>query len=249
MNDRYVPRNLIPTDRHLMDIEWAKKTYRYARLFDLNQYPSMFWNDNSQLVQWISFAYKIQDELRHLGKLAAEKRIVQYFKDYHITMVSDNTMFPKNFDDVFSIIADTTWYENNIEFKRNLIYMVGYGIFRKGYNMWAKTLECEWLRKHSITLKHISLDGHEITSGKERCGKGFVYSNITMRASNYLNEKVITIMKTNHQEFICVRKKGEPIYNYRKMTFQHFDGYLVTFDNHMEKHLPDLILQKRKIKK
>ena len=247
--ERYVPKDLIPVDRRLMDDEWAKQTFRYAHLFDINTFKSKSWENEEQLVKWIEFAYNMQDELRYLGKLGAEKRVLQYFKDYNITMVNDTMMHPKNFDDIFSIIADKEWYRKNIDFKRNLIHMVGYGIFRKGYNMWAKNIECEWLHKYNITLKHMGMDGCNIVRGSKRIGKGFVYSNITMRASNYLNEMISRVMKSNHNEFICVRKKGEPLYTYTKKTFQHFDGYLVTVDPKLDEHLPNTTLKKRKIKK
>ena len=247
--ERYVPKDLIPVDRKLMDDEWAKQTYRYAHLFDLNQFKSKSWERDEQLVEWIEFAYNMQDELRHLGKIGAEKRVLQYFKDYNITMINDTMMHPTNYDDIFSIIADKEWYQTNIDFKRNLIHMVGYGIFRKGYNMWAKNIECEWLHKYNITLKHMGMDGQDIVIGSKRSGKGFVYSNITMRASNYLNEMISRVMKTNHNEFICVRKKGEPLYTYTKKTFQHFDGYLVTFDPKLDEHLPNTTTKKRKVRR
>ena len=84
--ERYVPKDLIPVDRRLMDDEWAKQTFRYAHLFDINTFKSKSWENEEQLVKWIEFAYNMQDELRYLGKLGAEKRVLQYFKDYNITM-------------------------------------------------------------------------------------------------------------------------------------------------------------------
>ena len=44
--ERYVPKDLIPVDRRLMDYEWAKETYRYAHLFDINKFKSRSWETN-----------------------------------------------------------------------------------------------------------------------------------------------------------------------------------------------------------
>ena len=51
--ERYVPKDLIPVDRRLMDDEWAKQTFRYAHLFDINKFKSKSWESEEQLVEWI----------------------------------------------------------------------------------------------------------------------------------------------------------------------------------------------------
>jgi len=51
--ERYVPKDLIPVDRRLMDDKWAKQTFRYAHLFDINKFKSKSWESEEQLVEWI----------------------------------------------------------------------------------------------------------------------------------------------------------------------------------------------------
>ena len=39
-----------------MDDEWAKQTYIYMHLFDINKFKSKSWERYEQLVEWIDFA-------------------------------------------------------------------------------------------------------------------------------------------------------------------------------------------------
>ena len=104
---------------------------------------------------------------------------------------------PTSVDDVISIFGDTNWYSEDVTKHRHIIYLITYGIFRTGYNYWAKTESGNWLLE-----KHLEYD----YTGQDRKGKGFVYRLIIKKASDRLAKKVQNIMKSNHQEYISVRK-------------------------------------------
>ena len=44
---------------------------------------------------------------------------------------------PSNFCDVVVIINNNNWYETDQEIKRELINMISYVIFKRGYYNWA----------------------------------------------------------------------------------------------------------------
>ena len=60
---------------------------------------------------------------------------------------------------------------------------------------------------------------------KRRC-KGFVYSNLVLRASNSISDRIQKCMLSCYGEYIAVRKKHEK-HDYTKITFNQFHAYIV----------------------
>ena len=222
---RQVPIDLIPIDTKGINVSWAEKTYRYAFLFD-NSFKSTAYEGPEDLQRWIDIAINLQNELRDIGVSKAHKKIIEIFNDYDVRMQGPNKQRPVNFDDICTIISDKDWYQVNQESKRNLIHMITYGIFRRGYNNWAIS-ECNtWQQKYNITLSEDDSTSRLNEKGKRR-KKGFVYTNLVLRASNSVADRVQKNMTSSHGEFISVRKKNKGMYEYKAMKFNHFDGYIV----------------------
>ena len=223
-NLRQVPTNLIPIDTKGMNSSWAEKTYRYAFLFD-SSFKSTAYEGPEDLQRWIDIAINMQNELKEIGVSKAHQKILEIFNDYDVRLQGPNKQKPVNFEDIMSIISDKNWYQTNQESKRNLIHMVTYGIFRRGYNNWAISACNTWLQKYNVTL--VSDDQADGVSEKgKRRKKGFVYTNLVLRASNSVADRIQKTMTSSHGEFISVRKKNKG-YEYKATKFNHFDGYIV----------------------
>ena len=133
------------------------------------------------------------------------KKLVELFTTFGYKMIQDGTTSPQTYNDVFSIMADQAWYNDNIEHKRSLCYVIAYGMFRAAHNKWAKDIVVECIRNKNIFLKHIYYDGRPIMRIDSH--KGFVYSKICHQVSNFMTENVSLIMQINHKEYICSRDK------------------------------------------
>ena len=99
-------------------------------------------NDND-LGSWKELARDIQHELHTLGRETYEKKLVELFTTFGYKMIQDGPTSPRTYNDVFSIMADQTWYNDNIEHKRSLCYYIAYRIFRASHNKWAKDIAGE----------------------------------------------------------------------------------------------------------
>lgn len=241
-----IPYNLIPNDSKSLNTEWAEKTFRYAYLFG-KQFKCGTWDDSSNLQAWINMALKLQQDLRELGLQKAHEKAVQIFREYNVSLPGSNQL-PTNMDDIITIINDKVWYTTDQERKQQLIHMVTYGIFRRGYNHWAVKTCQEWLND-----LHLKLDDTDINDmleeKKVRRKKGFVYTNFVQRASNSIADRVQKNMLSNHGEYISVRykSKGERNANhsYTKKHFNIFEAYIVRPTN----TLLELMSEQDKLKK
>ena len=91
------------------------------------------YDNNNDLDAWKELARDIQHELHTLGRETYEK-IVELFTTFGYKMIQDGTTSPRTYNDVFSIMADHTWYNDNIEHKCSLCYYIAYGMFRAAHN-------------------------------------------------------------------------------------------------------------------
>ena len=100
--------------------------------------------------------------------------------------------------------------------------MVTYGIFRKGYSIWAINAANEWLNKRR--LRYIE---NTSTHDKQcRRGKGFVYCNLVLRASNSIADRIQKCMLSCYGEYIGVRQKNKK-HDFVKINLNHFEAYIV----------------------
>ena len=222
-----VPQDLIPTDSNKLDEAWAKKTFKYAYCFSTS-FAGCTYTDTNELQQWIDIATSVQRELRTLGCTKAHEKILQVVHEYDVYMPSntDDKQRPTCMDDVITIITDRSWYENRQHAKRALIHMLAYGIFRKGYNTWAIDASNEWLNHQEIVLKYENQHDEHGGLKSKRQGKGFVYSNLVLRASNSIADRIQKSMLSAHGEYIAVRKKHKR-HIYESISIHHFTAYLV----------------------
>ena len=211
-----VPFDLIPVDSKQLDETWATKTFKYAHYFS-GDITTKIINDTEDLQTWIGIALDIQLELRAIGLQQAHAKIVDGFRDYgvYLQTSSSHMQHPVEFDDIISIISNVNWYKTRQVSKQALIHMVTYGIFRKGYNTWAIEAANEWLNKRNLKL----------TQGKRR-GKGFVYCNLVLRASNFIADRIQKCMLACHGEYIGVRQKNSQ-HEFTKINLNHFEAYIV----------------------
>ena len=189
-----VPVDLIPIDSKQLDESWASKTFKYAHCFS-NDITTKIVNDADDLQKWINIATNLQLELRAIGSQKAHAKAVEVFKDYGVYLS-------------FS--------------EHGLIHMVSYGIFRKGYNIWAMNAAKEWLHQKNL---HI-MNANAQNDSQRRRGKGFVYCNLVLRASNSIADRIQKCMLSCYGEYIGVRQKNKN-HTFKKINLNHFEAYIV----------------------
>ena len=143
------------------------------------------------------------------------------FRDYgvHLPSANNEQQHPVNFDDIITIISNANWYNDRQPSKQALIHMITYGIFRRGYNIWAINTATSWKKEKGIKLV-------EHKDNIKRKGKGFIYSNLVLRASNSVSDRIQKCMLSCYGEYIAVRKKNEK-HEFIKVNFNHFVAYIV----------------------
>lgn len=199
-----VPRDLIPTKKNgraACHIQWAKRTYQYFHLFDSN-ISSLRSEDHDELLAWIDHTIGIQNQLKEWGCYLAKKEVLKLAVEEFDKELS-SCQKPTNLNDLLSIFGNTTWYGQNTARKRDMIYMLSFGLFRMGYNTWAIEAERQWLTSHNLAYKE--------KTPQDRSRKGFVYMLLVHRASDMLSKQIQHVMKRVHNEWLVVRKwKQDP---------------------------------------
>ena len=233
-----LPISLIPcefTGAKSCNIEWAKKENHYHRYFTILDRHATIVDKPEQkhYFELMACANKIQIELMDLGCDAAAKEILRLAKVYNLICPSDNQI-PSSIDDVVSIFGDKGWYDDDVENKRKIIYIITYGIFRKGFNQWVDRAANKWLIEH-----HIEYDASDHTGKDKRRPKGFVHRLIMHRSSDNITNKVQNVMKGHHQEFITVKKMtvNANIIRYTKYSLGTTNYYLGSIQQDAE-HAP-----------
>ena len=229
--DRSVPRNLVQMK---ITIEWATKTYQYARLFDRVKFPHVYSTRATQISEWKEYLENMRQELKEIGYKGAEKEILDLCKKHKLTMGEDKD-YPRDLNDVTVAIGDKKWYASRLHDNQAFLYMICYGIFRSKHNYWARILETKWLKRHNIILaRHntcIMGDNNlEVNRDEKRNAKGFVLSFINNKASSVITEKIMNTMKSCLGEYICVRQRKRKltlIRNTSRLTLRFPDTMLI----------------------
>ena len=207
---------MIPVDSKHLDETWARRTFKYAYCFS-DEITTTIVNDSDDLQKWINIATNLQLELREIGLQKAHNKAVEVFRDYSVCLPGTNEQ-PVNFDDLITIISNATWYRSRQLSKQGLIHMVSYGIFRKGYNTWAINAANDWLHRKHLQLKD--------DNTRSRRGKGFVYCNLVLRASNSIADRIQKCMLSCYGEYIGVRQKNRN-HTFERININHFEAYIV----------------------
>ncbi len=191
-----IDRNFLPLKS--CNGEWAHRTYDN----DCYKFPS-FTHKNQQsredkILHWCDTGNTLRTSLTANGMLAATNELSRIATQRQLRR--RDGQLPVNFNDILNIIGDITWYQEDIEYSRELIYILCYRIFRVGYNQWALQAADQWMRNHR--LQYTPIDMNEPTMGK-----GFAYSLTVQRASLYIGKQMQQRMRRTLNEFMVVRKK------------------------------------------
>ena len=227
-NWRTIPLKFLPNTDIQYTTKWAQETYCYRYLFDDNT-TSESYKSEEEVEDWRLQALQMMREIKHIGIAHGRNEIVKLARSHYGMMIPNSGNYkPTNIDDVMSIIGDEDWYNDNKEFKLNIIYHLMYGLTRSGMNGWLIDQEREWLkdRKLQYAQNHIGIRKTKL--------RGFVYSIMNCQFSNSTIKLFHNIMKRNYGEFITVRKPTKTLpshVSYINRNFLGGSGYIVKCDN------------------
>ena len=120
----------------------------------------------------------------------------------------------RSISDVTSAVADKSWYHEDIENSRNILYMLQYGIYHKDHNSWLISEENKWLRSNRIRYAD---DNRPVKDGViPRMRKGFVYKLLSRKSSDNIIRTLQTATKNAHNEFVSVKNRPYDTKNTRK---------------------------------
>ena len=233
-----IPENLLPMSKKGCNSSWAKPNYRYCRLFDTS--VTVTTTDNQEAIfKWMTIGQGLQDDLRNLGMSKAMTEVLRLSNDFKLRLRGQEV---KSLNDILSIISQPMWYHNNLSRNRGIIYMLAYGIFRNGYNLWALNAAEDWLQTHHLvymadddTTQDQGSEGLDDIHTKARSKKGFVYRLLVQSASDIIPKKFRVTMRCAYQEYVSVknrplkdgRLRKEDICSYTPLKFRGNDYYLV----------------------
>ena len=213
------------------NLAWAKRNNYYSRYYQhLDRTATINDNPNKQdYCNWMACGHRIQIEIKELGICETDKEVLRLASEYNLRRTSDGQP-PTSVDDVLAIFQDKTWYYDNLAKSRKTIYVLTYGLFRKGYNQWAITASNNWLKDHG--LRYVDKD----KADKAQQRKGFVYRILINKASDRLTKKVQNGMKTHLREFISVRRMdiNKNLVSYEKLNLGEKIFYVGSFNNENE---------------
>ena len=221
---RTIPLKFLPNTDIQYTTKWAQETYCYRYLFDDNT-TSESYKSEEEVEDWRLQALQLMREIKHIGIAHGRNEIVKLARShYGMVMPQSGNYKPTNIDDVMSIIGDEDWYNDNKEFKLNIIYHLMYGLTRSGMNGWLIDQERKWLQDHKLqyTQDHVGVRKTKL--------RGFVYSIMNCQFSNSTIKLFHNIMKRNYGEFITVRKPTKTLpshITYINRTFLGGSGYIV----------------------
>ena len=233
-----VPSNLIPVQANQITNEWAKETFKFAHIFvdDIN---TRAYNEDTDthLDLWKAKARQIQEELKARGIEVTITYICNDMKNKNIAFTNTS---PTISDDIFQILCDTDYYENNKVMARERIYYYCWGIFRVGRNEWIHDQVRKWLDEKALILDYTKNQSGRFTR------KNFVYSNFCKKVGTMLSDRIIATMSRNFGEYLCCRLKGprENI-NYCEIKGMCGQCYLVMLDNKNITGAKEVVLKRK----
>ena len=215
--------DLFPVYEHEITKEVCRQTYKFRYLFNDSVKSKLFLEESNDLSEWKIEIKEILNELKSLGKSAAENEILRIAKDRIVLTKHGNVNQLQTHDQVFDLFKDQQWYESNLDYNRNLLHLFQIGIFRSGEDMWAINIEKQWLNEKSICYDLSNKGGRR---------KGWILKCILSRASDTVTERLQNISKHYLKEYILARKRKNTELNenhtIKKITFNgRHDAYLV----------------------
>ena len=217
-----IPRDLLPLYKKGCNDKWAKNMYQYCHVFN-NKVSNVQPVDQNAVLEWMVLGQRMQNDLKETGNKLADEQVLAIAHAYGM-MMEDNQK-PTSVSDVLQIIARVTWYRQNVDLMRGIIYLIAYGIFRDGSNKWAINEAESWLQARNLEYM-----APTATEGEgSRYGKGCVYSLIVQRASDRISKSVQNTMRHAHREFLAVKnRQRDPTSVYRPCRYGIYKFYLGT---------------------
>ena len=227
MAAKIVPQDLLPTKETCINEIWAMNTIQYRSVFNNTEQISIA--TKSHLDEWQKEARKISEDLKILGVLKAEERIVHLCNHVYNLRLEDKSEF-SNMYQVIGKMSDQKFKSDNYNTYLDMLYMFQYGIFRCQFNGWAQDASNEWMKTKKISYSDHTKDG---TLRKKR-GKGFVYKLLVSRASNTVSVRFQKLTERMFGEYIIVRDRKSKRIASCANTVQHtfhnnYHGYIVKF--------------------
>ena len=233
-NWRTIPLKFLPNTDLKYTTEWAEDTYCYRYLFDDNT-TSESYKSKEEVEDWRLQALQLMQEIKHIGIAHGRYEIVKLARShYGMTMPQSGNYKPTNIDDVMSIIGDEDWYNDNKEYKLNIVYHLMYGLTRSGMNGWLINQERKWLQDH-----HLQYNQDHVGIRKTKL-RGFVYTIMNCQFSNSTIKLFHNIMKRNYGEFITVRKPTKSLPSHVTYTNRNFlggSGYIVRCEDIIDRQV------------
>ena len=241
---RLVPIDLLPVNEKHLNEDRLKKTIKYKHLFDERYTDNDKDESIDEINQWKSICLDLMKKIKQRGISVGRKRIVKLACDtFGLRMTdseSNKLVKPTCISDVFSIVTNKQWYENNKKRSRNIIYQLVYGITRGGLDTWVDEEE-----QHILNELKIQYD----TRGdvvRKNILKGFVHKLLICVFSNTTIKYFQKGMERNFGEFISVRKKKISSqkfqYDYKEHKFAGGHGYIVQSKT-LKEDINDLFVQ------
>ena len=195
---------LLPLEKDHVSKAWATTYFSYAHILCPETFSVESQYDNINLEKWMKEAKKVMENIQMTGKFAAEKEICRRFVcDHEQKAEFALNCPPKKIEDVLNVIGKRSWYENNKEKKREIMYDIIYGMYSEGNNQWLYTEENEWLQK-----KHIQYNEYSEGNKDSFRNKGFVMYHLKKRSKNSFGKKITMMMKSKHGEYLLQRNKN-----------------------------------------
>ena len=156
MSAKIVPQDLIPIkDTHINQV-WAMNTIQYRSVFNNAEQISVA--TQSHLAEWQKEARKMSEDLKVLGILKAEERIVHLCNHVYNLRLEDKSEF-SNVYQVIGKMSDQKFKSENYNTYLDMLYMFQYGISRCQFNGWAQDTSIEWMNTRNISYSDPTRDG------------------------------------------------------------------------------------------
>ena len=136
-----IPLDLFPVYEHEITKEVCRQTYKFRYLFNDSVKSKLFLEESNDLGEWKIEIKEILNELKSLGKSAAENEILRIAKDRIVFTKHGTVNQLRTHDQVFDLFKDQQWYESNLDYNRNLLHLFQIGIFRSGEDTWTMNIE------------------------------------------------------------------------------------------------------------
>ena len=194
-----IPSDFLPRYKGSITFSYAMMRKSWAPAFDQQKFASLASPnhiDTKLENSWHQYMIKLYDEIKELGEYATYQQAIKIFRDEYQFVHPISKAEPKVIQDVFDIIEDKVWYHSEPKRTFNSIYMIMYGIFRAGFDVWILDAEKVWLKQKKLSVYE---------TNKVRNSHSFVYQVMTTKASHNLQRIVKSTCTRAHGEFITCK--------------------------------------------